>query len=73
MKKEYDFSKGQRGHYNKKLAQDKVTIRLDEGVVKYFKKMAQKTGLPYQTLINLYLRSCKDKKIELDINWKEPA
>ena len=73
MKKEYDFSKGKRGFYNKKLAQGKVTIRLDDDVITYFKKMAKKKGLPYQTLINLYLRSCKDDKVELDINWKKQA
>lgn len=71
MKKEYDFSKGKRGVYNKKLSQDKVTIRLDEDVINYFKKMAEKKGLPYQTLINLYLRSCKDEKLQLEIDWKK--
>lgn len=71
MKKDYDFSKGKRGAYNKKLAQDKVTIRLDEDVIMYFKKMAKAKGLPYQTLINLFLRSCKDEKLEIDIDWKK--
>ncbi|MCB0369545.1 MAG: BrnA antitoxin family protein [Bdellovibrionales bacterium] len=71
MKKEYDFSKGKRGYYNKKLTQDKVTIRLDDDVIIYFKKMAQEKGLPYQTLINLYLRSCKEEGLKINIDWKK--
>jgi predicted DNA binding CopG/RHH family protein len=51
MKKEYDFKKGKRGYYNEKVTCEKITIRLEEGVVKYFKKMAKENGIPYQTLI----------------------
>jgi predicted DNA binding CopG/RHH family protein len=69
MKKEYDFSKGKRGFYNKKLEASKITIRLDEDVVQYFKRMAEKKGLPYQTLINLYLKSCKEDNLELETTW----
>ena len=73
MRKEYDFSKGKRGAYNKKIAQGKVTLRLDEDVVEYFKQMSERKGLPYQTLINLFLRSCKEKKLELSTDWKKEA
>ena len=55
MKKEYDFSKAKRNPYAKRLKKQ-VTIRLDEGTIKYFKHLSEETGVPYQTLINLYLR-----------------
>jgi predicted DNA binding CopG/RHH family protein len=73
MKKEYDFSKGKRGYYNEKMERGKITIRLDEDVIDYFKKMAEKKGVPYQTLINLYLRNCKNNKLEVDLEWKKQA
>ncbi|VAW48236.1 hypothetical protein MNBD_GAMMA03-1246, partial [hydrothermal vent metagenome] len=46
-----------------------VTMRLSEDVIDYFKKMAKKSGLPYQSLINLYLRDCASKNREIDISW----
>ena len=55
MKKEYDFSKARRNPYAKRLKKS-VTIRLDQQTIEYFKELAVETGLPYQTLINLYLR-----------------
>ena len=57
MKKQYDFSKGKPNPYSKRLKKQ-VTIRLDEGTIQYFKSLAEETGVPYQTLINLYLRDC---------------
>ena len=73
MKKEYNFKKGKRGVYNDRLQQEKITIRLDQDIVLYFKEMAKQKGLPYQTLINLYLRSCKDEKLIPEIDWKKEA
>ena len=59
MRKEYDFSKmkGRKNPYTKYLKQP-VTMRLDCDTVAYFKSMAEETGIPYQSLINLYLRDC---------------
>ena len=52
MRAEYDFSKARRNPYAKRLKQ-KVTIRLDQPTVEYFKELAEEIGIPYQTLINL--------------------
>lgn len=70
MRDHYDFSKmkGRKNPYIKKLKQP-VTIRLDKDTVAYFKGMAVKTGLPYQQLINLYLRDCALRKRELKMEW----
>lgn len=57
MKSEYDFSKARKNPYAK-LFKRQVTIRLDEEVVSYFKGLAEETGLPYQNLINSYLKDC---------------
>jgi len=59
MRKEYDFSKmkGRKNPYAKKLKKQ-VTLRLGTDVIEYFKGLAQETGIPYQNLINLYLRDC---------------
>ena len=57
MKKQYDFSKGVKNPYAK-MFKRQITIRLDEDTIGYFKGLAQETGMPYQNLINLYLRDC---------------
>ena len=46
-----------------------VTMRLSEDVIYYFKKMAESSGVPYQSLINLYLRDCVSQNREIDISW----
>ena len=63
MRKEYDFSKmkGQNNPYVKDL-KTQITIRLDKETVEYFKGLAEKTCLPYQNLMNLYLRECVEMK-----------
>ncbi len=68
MKDEYDFSNAKKNPYAKRLKR-KVTIRLDAPTVEYFKKLAEETGIPYQTLINLYLRDCVQSKRELSLEW----
>ena len=68
MKAEYDFSKAKKNPYAKRLKR-KVTIRLDAPTVEYFKDLAEETGIPYQTLINLYLRDCARSKRELSLEW----
>ncbi|MGA2322866.1 MAG: BrnA antitoxin family protein [Sedimentisphaerales bacterium] len=59
MKKKYDFSKlkGRRNPYANTLKKQ-VTLRLGVDVIEYFKQMAEETGIPYQNLVNLYLRQC---------------
>jgi predicted DNA binding CopG/RHH family protein len=68
MKKEYDFSKGRRNPYAKRLKRQ-VTIRLDQSTIAYFKQMATEAGIPYQTLINLYLRDCAAAQRRLAMTW----
>ncbi|MGO2136805.1 BrnA antitoxin family protein [Marinobacter sp.] len=70
MKAEYDLSKmkSRPNPYAAKLKKP-VTMRLGGDVLDYFKEMAEKTGVPYQTLINLYLRDCMANKREIDIRW----
>jgi len=69
MRKEYDFSKlkGRKNPYAKKLKKQ-ITIRMGVDIIDYFKKMAVETGVPYQNLINLYLRDCVEynRKLTLD-------
>jgi len=71
MRDHYDFSKmkGKKNPYTKMLKQP-VTIRLDVDSVEYFKTLSDETGIPYQTLINLYLRDCAQNARKIDINWK---
>ena len=71
MREHYDFATmlGKRNPYIKHLKQP-VTIRLDNDAVDYFKAMTEETGIPYQTLINLYLRDCVAQHRKLDLSWK---
>ncbi len=69
MRKEYDFSKAKKNPYAGMLKKQ-VTIRLDENTVAYFKNLAEEAGMPYQTLINLYLRDCAASHRKLSIQWK---
>lgn len=68
MRKNYDFSKSVPNPYAKRLKKQ-ITIRLDEETIAYFKEMAEEKGIPYQSLINLYLRDCADSEKRLEINW----
>ncbi|MBP9014743.1 MAG: BrnA antitoxin family protein [Smithella sp.] len=72
MRKEYDFSKPKKNPYASMLKKQ-VTIRLDEGTVDYFKNLAKTAGVPYQTLINLYLRDCAASGRVLSLNWKKAS
>ena len=69
MKAEYDFSKAKRNPYAKKLKKQ-ITIRIEEPTIEYFKGMAAEMDVPYQTLINLYLRDCAHSERKLSIKWK---
>ena len=74
MKNEYDLSKmkSRKNPYASKLKKS-VTMRLSEDVINYFKKMAEETGVPYQSLINLYLRDCVAQHRKIDISWQAGA
>ncbi len=69
MKKNYDFSRGKRNPYAKRLKKQ-VTIRLEETTLDYFKELAEETGVPYQTLINLFLRDCAQAKKRPSMKWR---
>lgn len=70
MKREYDLTKlkARNNPYASKLKKS-VTMRLSEDVIGYFKAMAEEAGVPYQSLINLYLRDCVAHHRKLDISW----
>ncbi len=69
MRKRYDFSTAKPNPYAKLLKRP-VTIRLDAATVDYFKTLAAEADLPYQTLINLYLRDCAASERRLDLRWR---
>ena len=68
MRENYDFSNSVVNPYAKRLKKQ-VTIRLDEETIGYFKNMAEDKGIPYQSLINLYLRDCASHHKELELSW----
>ena len=69
MREEYNFKNARRNPYVKKEKQQ-ITINLDCDVIDYFKKQSGNSGIPYQTLINLYLSDCVTKKRELQMSWE---
>lgn len=69
MRKQYDFSAARKTPYAAQLKKQ-VTIRLDEGSITYFKAMAEETGIPCQSLINLYLTECAASGKKLNLAWK---
>jgi len=69
MRKEYDFSASRKNPYAAQLKKS-VTIRLDQDSIAYFKALAEETGIPYQSLINLYLKDCAAAKKKLNLAWK---
>jgi len=72
MRKEHDLSKSRKNPYAKQLKRQ-ITIRLDTVAVAYFKQMAAELGVPYQNLINLFLRDCAMQKRRPSIQWSEDA
>jgi len=69
MRKEYDFSKAKRNPYARRLKRQ-VTIELDNSTIEYFRALSEETGIPYQTLINLYLRDCAASRRKLTMSWR---
>lgn len=70
MREEYDFRDSKPNPYARKLRKP-ITIRLGFDVIDYFKEMAEETGIPYQTLINLYLKDCVHHGRQLNLSWVE--
>jgi len=68
MRDNYDFTNSTPNPYAKRLKKQ-VTIRIDEETIDYFKTMSEAKGIPYQSLINLYLRDCASQQKELALNW----
>ena len=69
MRKEYDFSAARKNPYAAQLKKQ-ITIRLDEDSITYFKTISEDVGIPYQSLINLYLRDCAASHRTLNLSWK---
>ena len=70
MKTEYDLSKMEfrRNPYAKRLKKQ-ITIRMGVDVLDYFKALAEETGIPYQNLINSYLRDCVVNQKKPSMRW----
>jgi uncharacterized protein (DUF4415 family) len=70
MREHYDFGKmkGEKNPYVKRLKQP-ITIRLDKAIIAYFKALAEELGMPYQNLINMYLRDCALNHRKLTLKW----
>ena len=68
MRRQYDFSKARRNPYAKRITRQ-VTIRLDPSTIDYFKELSVECEIPYQTLINLYLRDCATSRRRLSMDW----
>ena len=69
MRDQYDFSKARKNPYAVQLKKP-ITIRLDEDSITYFKTISEEVGIPYQSLINLYLRDCATTNRKLNLRWK---
>jgi uncharacterized protein (DUF4415 family) len=69
MRKEYNFSKARNSPYASP-PKKQVTIRLDQDAVQYFKSVSEEVGIPYQSLITLYLRDCAATQRKLDLSWE---
>ena len=71
MKSNYDFSNAVKNPYAKKLKKT-ICINISESVLAYFKKLSEKTNIPYQTLINMFLEQAKAEKMEPKFVSKPP-
>lgn len=69
MRAEYDFSNARKNPYAKSLKKQ-ITINIDSSTIDYFKQQSEAAGIPYQTLINLYLRDCAAHQRQLQISWQ---
>ncbi len=72
MKKNYDFSKAKKNPFAKRLKRQ-ITIRIDGGTLEYFRQLSDELGIPYQTLINLYLGECARDEKRPSLKWEATA
>ena len=68
MRKGYDFSKAIKNPYAKRVKRQ-LTIRVDDATITYFRSLAEEVNVPYQTLINMYLRDCAASRLRLAMKW----
>jgi predicted DNA binding CopG/RHH family protein len=68
MKKEYNFDSSIKNPYAKKLKRQ-ITIRIENDTIEYFKKLADEIDIPYQNLINFFLRDCAKNKLKPSVSW----
>ena len=68
MRDEYDFKNARKNPYAKKLKKQ-ITINIDVDTIEYFKSQADSSGIPYQTLINLYLADCAASGKRPRVSW----
>ena len=69
MKKEYEFSKSIKNPYTKKLKKQ-ISIRIEKDTIEYFKKLASEIDIPYQNLMNIYLRECAENNKKPNVHWQ---
>ncbi len=69
MRGEYAFANAKKNPYAKKLTKQ-ITININNDTIEYFKDQAEQSGIPYQTLINLYLTDCVINKRKVSLAWK---
>ena len=69
MRKHYDFTSARKNPYAKRLKKQ-VTIRIEETTLAYFKRLAAELAIPYQTLINMYLKDCANHRKQLHLEWR---
>jgi predicted DNA binding CopG/RHH family protein len=68
MREEYDFSKATKNPYAKRVKKQ-LTLRVDDSTIEYFRNLAEEVNVPYQTLINMYLRDCATSRRRLSLKW----
>ncbi|MCR4856199.1 MAG: BrnA antitoxin family protein, partial [Erysipelotrichaceae bacterium] len=71
MRDEYEIRKlnPRRNPYAKETKKQ-ISIKIDQNVIDYFKELSSDNGIPYQTLINMYLSNCAINKKKPDLSWK---
>jgi uncharacterized protein (DUF4415 family) len=72
MRKRYDFSAARKNPYAGKLKKQ-ITLRIDQPTIQFFRESSASSGIPYQTLINLYLRDCAQQGRKLSLEWRASA
>ena len=68
MRRSYDFTGSKKNPYARRMKKQ-ITIRIDQDIISYFKAMAEEQGLPYQSLMNLYLLDCAASNRKLQFKW----